>query len=527
MARPRKVEYVDPSPKAYSLGKPEPEALNTELTLLNQIRQDEMTIVWGKDDALPMHILTAISESPTATACIGKLEMFTKGDGFSDEGLMDLVINKDGQTLWDLHCSLVPYLVQLDGISTNFKYNNKGKILNTFLLPTEGVRFCAEQDSTEIKGIKYNPYYGTVDFNQRFTTHYPLFNIDNVKAEHDSFGNDYQGQAYFYGVKRTLYKHYPVPKFWSGKKWIYSDAKMATYTDKLLDNGFFQSALMKVIGDPNAMSRHPLSMKTVKGTDNIERLAPTMTNGEVFDRMMAANFSGVERAATVMTFWSLNKDQAIDISPFPSTANFDLTNGTLLNTMRMISLVTEVPGVLVNLPDTVSPLSGQDSLPKAIDFAQSHTAPRRAILEAFYNNILLPNLAETTKQRVKIKPYTPTKIQVTVDKLFWDFMNEAEKIDFIQKNEPNITIIRAPAAALNTIPGTTDDQGKVIPAPNAPQIDENLKGLKVAEINRILSIRTKVEKGTLTVDQAKLLLSGYGLNGQQQQAFLNLNPPEE
>lgn len=519
MARPRKVTSVDPNPKAYAIGA-DPQAINTELTIRNQIRQDEMTIIWGMDDALPLHILTAIAESPTTTACIGKMEMYTKGSKFSDDGLMDMVINKDGDTLWDLHCSIVPYYCSLDGFTTNFKYQTGGKIQNVYILPTDSCRLVADVESTEINSLKYNPYFGTRDYQIQFTTEYPLFDPSKVKEQLNKKGTQYEGQAYFHGSKRTLYKHYPVPKFWSGKKWIYADAKMSTYIDKLLTNGFFQSAMMKVIGDPNAMSRHPSSMKNVVGTDGTTRKEPTLTNGEVFDQMMAKNFSGVEKAATIMTFWSLNKDQAIDIQAFPTTANFDLINGSLLNTIRMISLATEVPGILANLPDSQSPLSGQDALPKAIDFMQANTAPKRAQLEKFYNNILLPNFYEKTKAKVKIEQFSPTKVSVTVDKQFWDFMNEAEKIDFIEKNEPSITIIREPAAKDNTAPPTVDQNGKVIEAPTAPQIDENLKNMKVSEINRILSIVSKFNAGTLTIEQAKQLLSGYGLNEEQQTAWL-------
>jgi hypothetical protein len=52
-------------------------------------------------------------------------------------------------------------------------------------------------------------------------------------------------------------------------------------------------------------------------------------------------------------------------------------------------------------------------------------------------------------------------------------------------------------------------------------VDENLKSMKVAEINRILSIVRKFNAGQLTMEQAKQLLSGYGLNEEQQSAWLN------
>lgn len=533
MAKGKKFtdSFVDPSPKAYSFS---PEALNTELVTRNQIRQDESTIIWGLDDALPMHILTAIAESPTTTACIGKMEMFTKGSGFTDEGLMTMIINEDGDTLWDLHCAIVQYYVALDGFTVNFKYNSGGKISNNYVLPMDSCRLVANIESTKITGLKYNPYFGTNDYQIRFTVPYSLYDQGSIKEQINSEGNNYQGQAYFHGTKRTLYKHYPVPKYWAGKKWILADAKLATYTDKLLSNGFFQSALMKVIGDPNAMSRHPSSMKDVKGTDNVTRKEPTKTNGQVFDEMMAKSFSGVEKTATVMAFWSMNKEQAIDIEPFPTTANPDLINNTLLNTLRMISLSTEVPGVLVNLPDTTSPLSGQNALPNAISFMQSNTLPKRAKLEQFYNQILLPNMVTPTKSRVSIMQYQPASVYVPVDQNLWNALTPKEKRAYVKDegeypiltDNPKIVEPESPREPVildpdPIAPPALDQTGQPPPTTSPATVDENLKNMKVSEIDKISSIVNRFNKGKLTIDQAKQFLAGYGLTEEQQTAWLN------
>lgn len=520
------IEYVSPYPQAFDIVS-KPEALQTELTTRNQIRTDSGTLIWGTDDALPMRILDAISQSPTTSSCIARLQQFIQGESFKDEGLMTMVINKDGETLWDLHCQLAQYYASLDGFSVNFKFSSEGKITNSYCMNTAAIRFAAQAETNQITGIKYNPYWGTSEYKKAFTTDYSIWDAEALKDQIKRQGTKFQGQVYWHATKRTLYKHYPVPKFWSGSKWIYSDAKLATYIDTMLDNGFFSSVLMNVIGDPNKKSNHPDSMKEVRGDDGVIRKEPTKTEGEVFGEMMAQNFSGVQKAAKALVTWSMNKDQSVNIQAFPTNTNFDFVAGTLRETIRMITISTEVPGILANLPDEVSPLSGQNSIDKAIQLMISNTKPKRNVLENFYNNILIPNLVKTTKARVEIKNYSPVKTSVTVDDKFWEFMNEAEKIDFIQRNEPNIIINRPPAATENTAPATQDENGNIIQAPTAPSVDENLKNMKVSEINRILSIRTKLEKGTLTIDQAKLLLSGYGLNEQQQLAFLNLNPPEE
>lgn len=533
--------YADPRPRAYALNN-DPDALSTDLTILQQIRQDEQTIIWGLDDALPMRILTAINESPITTLCLEKLEMFTRGSGFVDEGLMNMVVNNDGLTLWELHCILTMYYVQLDAFSVNFKYNNKPKIIQVFDIPTEGCRFMGKQESTQIFGIKYNPYFGTKDYQIRFTQKFSLFDLKNVKAEASEEGNPYEGQVYFQGTKRTLYKHYPIPKYWTASKWIYSDAQNAEFNYNLLANSFLQSALIKVIGDPNAMSRHPSSMKIVTGTDGVQRKEPTKTNGQVFDEMMAANFSGVKKAGTVMAMWSLNKDTATDITAFPTTVNPDLISGALNNTIRMISGALQVPGILCNLPDSVSPLSGQDSLPHALDFMQSNTDTKRTNLEKFYNTILLPNFQDSTTARVKIKKYTPAKIAVTIDEKIWEVMTVAEKRQYVKDNtDYNITVLEPTitnpvqdklSAPLVSDPPKPLPNQMALPFPDQmqtsqtmeaakPAVDEVLKGLKVSEYNRILSIAKKINSGAMTVDQARMILSGYGLNEDQINAFIN------
>jgi hypothetical protein len=285
---------------------------------------------------------------------------------------------------------------------------------------------------------------------------------------------------------------------------------------------------MNVIGDPNKPSNHPDAMREIVGDDGTTRKQSVKTEGQMFNEFMAKNFSGVNKAAKAMVLWSMNKDQLVNLQPFPTSTNFDFVHGTLLDTIRMTSLSFEVPAILANLPDSASPLSGQDALPNAIQYMQTNTAPKRVTLEKFYNEVLLPNLQAKvkSKSKIEIKPYQQIKTQVTVDKNIWDFLNEAEKIKYVQDNEPNVTVIRPVQAEENTASPQVDQNGKVIPMPTTPNVDENLKSMKVSEINRILSIVKKYESGQLSAEQAKQILSGYGLNEEQLTAWLNPNPDQ-
>jgi hypothetical protein len=523
VGRPKQeIQYTSPNISVYAMNPKaaEPEALATELVTQGQVRPDEKTLIWGSDDALPLHILSAIAESPTATNCIGKIETYTKGSAFTDPGLMEMVINEDGDTLWDLHSAICQYYAPLDGFAVNFKYNMGCKIIQAFNMALDSCRLAAQPETKTIRCLKYNPYFGTREYRPDFTTDFPLFNPKNVKQEKDI--ENYAGQAYFFGTKRTLYKHYPVPKFWAGKKWIYSDAKFATYVEKLLDNGFFESVLMKVIGDPNKMSNHPDAMKEVTGDDGTKRKESYKTEGQVFNEMMAKNFSGVEKAGKVMTLWALNKDQSVSLEAFPTNVNPDLISGTLMETIRMIAISSDVPAILANLPNSLSSLaSGGDAVKSAVEYMQAGTEPRRNVLENFYNNILLPNFEGAGKKaKVKIKQFNAFTTQVTVDDKFWAVLSDQEKKEFVKNNIPGMAdLIKDDEIVID------EETGEPL-TPEETQVNEkltNLTGKQQIQLNRIAR---QFDKGVITFEKASMLLKqGFGFSDLDVTTWLGVELP--
>lgn len=522
-------EFVSPSLSYFPIARakePGPEALETEVGTRNQINQSENTYVWGRADNLPMLILDAIAESPTTTSCLGTVEMFIRGGGFVDPGIGKMVMDKDGTTLDEFHAQICANLTNLRGFAVNFKFDGGSKITSAYPVGTEGIRLVAPPEGGKtVTKIKHNPYWGMIEsYRKEFTYEYPVWNKATIQQDVKELGTKFMGQMYLYGKPRSPYKHYPVPKFWSGKKWIYSDAKIATYVDELLGNGFFQSVLMQVIGDPNQMSKNPRLQKKVTQTDGSIKIEPTHTVGEEFNMQMSANFSGVQKAGTAFVKWVMNKEQMVDLQEFPTNADFAFVEGVILNTMRSITVATQVPAVLANLPNSVSSLAGQDAIKNAIEFMQSATESDRITLENFYNTILIPNMQNSTQSRVKIKNYIPISTQVTVQKEIWDWMNDAEKADFVTTNVPSVKVIRVIAPPAPAVAPVPVDPNNPTPAPTEPPaVNEALKSLKASEINRLSSIVGKFAKGQLTYDQAKQLMASYGFTEEQIAAWLPTN----
>jgi len=527
--RPKTRKSAGPSPTAFHL---KPQALQRSETTNASKRFDEDTIIWGEKDALPLEIIKAVSESPVTTSCLNIKADFIKGSGFSDKNLEGLVINKNGQTLLDLHYQLADICAYLDGFAVNHKFNAEGRITNAYYIAIENLRFVKPQDDKDpnISYVKYNPFWGTQEFKQDFTKTYPLHDIDNVSGYMKEMKKEFPGTVYYFGTTSPVYRFYPMPKYWSAKRWILADSKLQEFHDENLENGFFQSSLMNVIGDPSAWSTNPKYQETITGTDGVKRTQSTKTVGEEFNEMMSESFSGARKAGTAMVLWSQNQDTSAKIQAFPTSVNDNILSTYPSNIIRGITTGCSVPGILANLPQDGLFQSSGESFKKAVEMMQSGTAYFRSQLEMYYNNILLPNLETPVTNKVKIVNYTPATIEIDLNDKVWEWMNDAEKQDYVKNNFSNIKLFRATPAPIEPAL-VSNGTGE---APIVSTGNEALKNLRISDINKIQKIvsrynLSKVDPANtrgLTYEQAKQMLSSFGFTEEELNAWL-VTPEED
>jgi len=518
---PRKKPQVFPNPTAFSLNGKKPQAyVKREISTRSQIFSQEDTIIYGEDDALPLRIAKLTNESPAATACINTVATYIKGSRFSNEDLMKIKVDKNGTTLWQLHCMLSNMLAQFSGFAVNFKFDAGGGITNTYVLSFESVRLMKPDDEGYITKVKYNPYFGTREYKKDLTTCYHTYNKQTIVNQMQEEGNAFNGQVYYYGKTTPIYRFYPVPDYWSAKNWIQVDAKIQEFHNENLENGFFQSVLMNVIGDPSAPSNNPKYQRSEIGTDSVKRGKSTKTVGEEFNEMMSEAFSGSRKAGTALALWSQTHDTAVKIQPFQTNTNADLFSALQDLTTKNITIATQVPGILANISEGVNLGSGGSEIQKAVELMQSRVTEPQQILEQFYNEVFLPNLSTPVTDKVEIVNFTPVTVPVEIDDKFWEAMDVDERRDFIRNNVAGVTL-KEPVVA-PTQPATVRPDGTVELAQPAQEatVNDAIKGLKLSDINRMSSIVAKVAKGTVTYDQARIILQGYGLTEEQIDAWL-------
>jgi hypothetical protein len=511
-----------------------PQSLKREKAVPEQKNWSEDTIRYGDDDALPLRIAQAVEDSPAASSCTATVAQFIKGAGFSDPALMDIIVDDQGTTLWGLHESLSECLALFEGFAVNHKYNPTGKkITQAYMIGFEGCRMTMPiEGSPMITSIKHNPYFGTNEWRRHYTECYPVHNIETVKEEIDAAEElkqkdpkqyrGYPGQVYYYGKTSPIHRFYPVPGYWSAKKWIYIDGKIQEAHSENMDNGFFQSVMLKLIGDPNAWSTNPkyIDSKTGKSSKTV---------GEEFAENMATNFSGSKKMGGVMALWGLNNASLPEIDAFPSTANADLFLALQDLTTKNITIARRVPPILSNISEGVSLGSGGSEIQKAVELMQSRVTPFQNVLMNYYNKVLLPGMG--IKGQVGIQNFQPVTVPIEIDDKIWQELTREERREFIRANMPAYKLIDPIAIAPLPAEGAEpklDEEGNPLPVePPAAPPSEALRNLTEQQLNRILSASKKFLTGRMTYDQAKARIMSFGLTAAEADLYLLTNEEDD
>lgn len=531
MGRPK--SYIPISPQAIHTDKSKPVALKREIAHENQLERNEEYLRYGEGDALPLKMASLVDQSPATKSCLKTKAKFIKGAGFTNKDLMKKVIDANGTTLWQFHSMLSDMLTWFDGFSVNFKFTGNKKISSSYLLSFESCRLGKPDKNGTIECIKYNPYFGTAEYKQDDTKSYPIFDIEKVKEQISdpknidpkTGKNIYPGQAYYYGKTTPLHRFNPVPDYWSGQFWINIDAKIQEFHSSNLDKNFLLSVIWNAIGDPSAPSKNPIYNRKEKGTDNVTRTINPKTVGEEFNEMLTNAFAGSSNGGAGIVFWSGTHDTATKVSAFPTNSQHDLFTVLQDLTTKNITIATQVPGILANISEGVNLGSDGNEMRAAIELMQSRVVEEQQILMDFYNDVLLPNLAEPTKERVEIVNFVPITVPVNMEDKFWEALTPDEKRKWMSKNVPGVELELTPATVQPVVdPANPDVQ---VAPPVETKVNENMKNLTGRQFQAVMRIVRNFNKGQLTFEQAKQMLkSGFAMSDEDVNTWL-ITPEEE
>jgi len=237
---------------------------------------------YDKDNIYPNKILEIAKRSSTVSTAASTMADFIVGEGFENENLNTLVINRDGQTLLDLLRFYAEEYSIFKGFSSHVNYNAIGEIAEINELGFETVRWKAD-----LSGFAYSYDWTQRTSYSRDVKYYHNFDPKNALSEinEEEFDN-YEGQILYYIPKKS--DLYTVCFFDSTVDDAQFEAEGKLYKLSNIQNGYSADYVKKVAANlydkQKEIDELINKQRQLKGAANAGRselvlVPPTLDNG--------------------------------------------------------------------------------------------------------------------------------------------------------------------------------------------------------------------------------------------------------
>ena len=395
-------------------------------------------------NSFPIELSKLVDNSPTATACISTICDFIIGEGLNSEDLEKKKMDYNGTDFLRFHAQTSKAHGKFWGFAWLVRYAKTGKITEVINLEFQNTRLGIPDGSGIISQIAYNPYFGTNQFRQADTKHYPVYNPATAALQVKD--PNFKGQILWYGSTSARSPFYPVPDYWSARNWMAVEDQASIFYRENLEHGFLQPTMIKLLGDPN----DPSGFKT-----NPDDPKSELSKQEYMDQVLTEDFAGAKRVGKLWAFWGSNREEWPELAPFPSNGNSDVYRVQDEHAIKKITIAMKVPGVLANINDTNN-FSGEQIRP-AVALMQQRVVPMQDIQILYYQDVL-KNMVEPFLEPISIIKYNPFPEVERVEDMVWAELTTSERRRWI-KDHTEINL---------------DDTVQATPAPPAPSNFQNI-----------------------------------------------------
>lgn len=236
--------------------------LFVERLYVNIAHPADRIIPFDLDNLYPNKIKSIAQRSGTTMSAINKLSEFISGEGFTG---MDIVVNGDGETLWDILRHISDSRAMHNGYALHFNYNLLGQITEINTINYEFVRW-----SKDLKKLIANPDWYRRNRRKEEIEYCP-YNPDNVINEINTCDTieEYKGQLYYWIPTK---KDYYTTCRWD---FVLDDAQFEAeaklYSLSSIQNDYSLGGyviLPKNLVDADEIEAYKGELKTDKGSKN-------------------------------------------------------------------------------------------------------------------------------------------------------------------------------------------------------------------------------------------------------------------
>lgn len=270
---------------------------------------------YGADNLYPQHLADITAASGTATTCLARYSKFIEGNGFADDRLAELIVNRIGMTGDDLLHQISQDVSRFGGFAVHVNYNVLGDIAEVNHVPFESCRLEETDDVGVVAHILVHP-----DWSGRLTRNGQTIRVNesNVKRFHvfdprpevvarqiENVGGikNYEGQIAWFSMDGRFV--YPTP--------IYDASVTDISTDEGLGNIKYRNARNSFLVSCMLVTRRNEPRIDHDGREH---------NEPMIDDDDLRAFQGDENASKIMAVELESMEDKPEVIPFPSR-NFD------------------------------------------------------------------------------------------------------------------------------------------------------------------------------------------------------------
>lgn len=178
---------------------------------------------YDADNLYPQNVLNIVSASATGMGCLERYRDYIEGDGVVSEALASLKVNKQGETLADIHKLASDDLATFEGFALHVNYNELGQIVSLHGIPFENVRLCEPDEGGIVRRVAVHPDWSgnthwdgeIVKVREENIDYIDIFNpspaVVQTQIARDGGITAYKGQVLY--VSGAGYLRYPLAYF--------------------------------------------------------------------------------------------------------------------------------------------------------------------------------------------------------------------------------------------------------------------------------------------------------------------------
>jgi len=303
---------------------------------------------FGNDNLLPQTLLAMAVRAD-----------FIEGNGLYDRGLSNMIVNRQGQRLDEVHRANASNLAFGEVQCLHLSYNVLGQLVGLQSLPWELIRFAKPDDLGVVPYAGYFPYLGSTLYKKQdkdFRKLY-LYNPDPevVRSQIKASGGiqNYYGQLLYRVAGRNRGDVYHKPYYFGGTKNFETEGQLANYDYNVVTGDFTDAGIVKALAPkPKPVTRITTDnygntiSETVETYDEEKGVTSRFQQSGRFE-----GAQGADNAGNVLIFEFETKDE-LDAFEFMSRSPRGLAdqyNALRTNIADLIARRTRVPNELLNL----------------------------------------------------------------------------------------------------------------------------------------------------------------------------------